>query len=303
MYHITIRPDTFTINPPQKNQNPYLHKIQSINTKEAYSQHNEITKALNLCVTYGLNKKADLPDIVFTANMGLSLPRLPEPVVILSWMKYEQRRDEVPYIEDIFKERHIKYVQFPGSAKAPFEGMAEAKWFEGGELLVVGYGHRASKQSVRILRSLLKDIYDTYGVEPPRVVSFQLQTPLYYHLDMAMLEYGPTECIVHKAAFSTADIARLRTELGERNVHIIETDDGFCLNAVIEGETLYTHILSDPTIKSKLEKITGRSVVELDTGEFEKSGGSVRCLVFDVFDPRMIKRKRSSHSLVASPKA
>jgi len=304
MYHITIRPDTFTINPQQKNQNPYLQKVQQINSQKAFDQHNEITKALNLCVTYGLNKKADLPDIVFTSNMGLSLPRLPEPVVILSWMKYGQRRNEVPYIEDIFKERHIKYVQFPGSAKAPFEGQPEAKWFDGGELLVVGYGHRASKESVRILRSLLKDIYNTYGVEPPRVVSFQIQTPLFYHLDMAMLEYGPTECIVQKDAFSGADIARLRTELGERNVHVLETDDSFCLNAVIEGETLYTHNLSDPTVKSKLEKITGRSVVELDTSEFEKSGGSVRCLVFDVFDPRMIKRKRSQTNLaVSSPKA
>jgi N-dimethylarginine dimethylaminohydrolase len=304
MYHITIRPDTFTINPQQKNQSLYLQKIQTVNTQKAFDQHNEITKGLNLCVTYGLNKKSDLPDIVFTSNMGLSLPRLPEPVVILSWMKYEQRRNETPYIEDIFKERHIKYVQFPGSAKAPFEGMAEAKWFDGGELLVVGYGHRATKASVRILRSLLKDIYETYGVQPPRVVSFQVQSPLFYHLDMAMLVFGPTECIIHKSAFSGADIARLRSELGERNVYVLETDDSFCLNALIEGDTLYTHKLSDPTVKSKLEKITGRAVTEIDTSEFEKSGGSVRCLVFDVFDPRMIKRKRSQTNLaVSSPKA
>jgi len=294
MYHITIRPDTYKIISE--------HKKQDVDARAAEHQHNEITKSLKLCVIYGLNKKGNIPEIVCTSSMGLSLPRLPEQFVVLPWMKYPHRRNELNYIEDIFKDRSIKTVKFPGSHVAPFEGMSEAKWFDGGQLLVVGYGYRATKESVKILRQLLKEIYEGYGVEPPRVVSFQLQTPVFFHLDIAMLEFGPTECIINKAAFSAADINRLRSEMGERNVYVVETEDILCLNSIIEGDSLLSHTLSDNSMKAKLEKITGKAVVELDISEFEKSGASVRSLVFDVYDHRMIKRKSSSHALCSSPK-
>jgi N-dimethylarginine dimethylaminohydrolase len=36
-------------------------------------------------------------------------------------------------------------------------------------------------------------------------------------------------------------------------------------------------------LKEKLEKITGKQIHEVETSEFEKSGGSVRCMVFDLY--------------------
>ena len=297
MYHITIRPSTFKITPELKNQNPFIDIEENVILKKAQEQHKQITKVLKQTLVYDIKKKGNIPDIVFTANMGLSCPRLPVPVVIVSHMKYRQRRNENPYVEEILEDRYIHHVEFPD--EEVFEGAAEAKWFDNGQLLVMGYGHRATEKSVKTLKILLKTIYEGYGVEPPRVIAFELQNPHFYHLDLAMLEIGQLECIVHKEAFTAADIKVLKADL---RVHVIETTDYFCLNSIIEGDRLLTHVLTDPTIKSKLEHITEKEVIEFDTSEFEKSGGSVRCLVFDVYDPRMIKKKSSQTNLAKSPK-
>ena len=297
MYHITIRPSTFKLTPELKNQNPFIDIKEIVNSKRAQEQHKQITTVVQPTLVYDIKKRGNIPDIVFTANMGLSCPRLPVPVVIVSHMKYRQRRNERPYIKEILEDRHINLVEFPD--EAVFEGAAEAKWFDNGQLLVMGYGHRSTEKSVKVLKTLLKTIYEGYGVEPPRVIAYELQNPLFYHLDLAMVEIGQLECIIQKEAFTAADIKALKAEL---RVHIIESSDYFCLNSIIQGDTLLTHVLTDPTVKSKLETLTGKEVIEFDTSEFEKSGGSVRCLVFDVYDPRMIKKKGSQTNL-SSPKS
>jgi N-dimethylarginine dimethylaminohydrolase len=50
------------------------------------------------------------------------------------------------------------------------------------------------------------------------------------------------------------------------------------LNAVHDGPNLITHKLTDPSLKERLESITGLKVKQIDTTQFEKSGGSVRCM-------------------------
>jgi N-dimethylarginine dimethylaminohydrolase len=55
------------------------------------------------------------------------------------------------------------------------------------------------------------------------------------------------------------------------------------LNSVVDGDNLITHKLKNVGIKNTLEKITGKQVVQVDTTEFEKSGGSVRCMTLDIF--------------------
>ena len=63
---------------------------------------------------------------------------------------------------------------------------------------------------------------------------------------------------------------------------MIDTSDSFCLNAVVEGSYVITHKLSDSSLKGRLESLTNRKVKEVDTSEFEKSGGSVRCMTLDI---------------------
>jgi len=92
-----------------------------------------------------------------------------------------------------------------------------------------------------------------------------------------------TRAFVHKRAFSPTSHAKLRHFLGPQNVTVIDTPDSFCLNAVIDGDRMITHALTDPTLQPLFERKTGRRVVQVPTTEFEKSGGSVRCMTLDLF--------------------
>lgn len=298
MFHITIKPETFGFTNDLVNQHPYGEIGAHIDANRANRQHKQITNALqnNLLFTVAKTKEF-VPDLVFMNSAGLSLPRLPEPVVILPNMKHEQRKSELKYVREIFQELNIKTVEFP--TQHEFEGQAEAKWFLGGELLLLGYGFRMTKDSVKVLKRLIGEIYTSYGIAPPRIISTRLQEFRFLHLDMAVLETSYDSCIIQKTAFKKEDIERLEKEL---KVTVIDSPDSFCLNAVFEGETLLTHDLKSEEMKLFLEKKTGKTVVQLDTSEYEKSGGSVRSLVFDVFDPRKFKKRKQGTSNPSSPK-
>ena len=300
MYHITVRPDAYKITQKMVDQNPYIKADDKPIQKVAMKQHKNLVSSLSHNINYVIKTPTEIPDMTFIASAGLSLPRLPEQVVILPWMKYPQRRKEMPFLKEIFEELKVKTVDFPGSSKAPFEGGAEAKWFDSGNLLVMGYGFRSTKESTTIMRKLLTEIYTAYGLQPPKVVAFQLQSFNRYHLDVSMLEIQPLRCIIHKDSIKQKDVQRLQNE--GIDVNVIETDDPFCLNAIIDGPNLITHTLNNPELKAYLEELTEKTVIEIDASEFEKSGGSVRCLVFDMYDPRQVKRKQHSHSAPSSPK-
>ena len=272
---LLIKPTTFEIIDIQRGQNPYVEPQANLN-KKAIKQHASLVEKVTDAVVYEINGNPTLPDLVFVANGGFRLWGI--PLVILPCMKFQQRKDELPHLKNIFKDIGITTVEFPSSE--PFEGQAEAKWFHNGKLLVCGYGHRSTKKSFKVLGGMLKTIYEANGVAAPKLLVLPLESPDYYHLDVAMLEFGDDSCIVHKRAFSAASIKKLKAALGSSKVHVIDTPDSFCLNAVVQGNELLTHKVSD-SVKKELEDITGLKVVQNDTSVFEKSGGSVRCMILD----------------------
>lgn len=272
---LLIKPTTFEILPSQKGQNPYVEPRAKIN--KAFAQHSALVENVKDAVVYEIEGNPVLTDLVFVANGGFRLWGI--PFVILPRMKFQQRKDELPYLKGIFQDIGINTIDFPSSE--PFEGQAEAKWFHQGKLLVCGYGHRSTKKSFKVLGEMFTTIYEANGVTPPRLLVLPLESADYYHLDVAMLEFGDDSCIVHKRAFSPASIKKLKAALGASKVHVIDTEDTFCLNAVVQGEELLTHVLKDG-LRKQLEDITGLKVVQNDTSAFEKSGGSVRCMILDL---------------------
>jgi N-dimethylarginine dimethylaminohydrolase len=284
MLRIHIKPTTFDIFPNQVGQNKYVDHTVHIDKKKALEQHKNLVKSFKNSITYTIEDPIDLiPDIVFVANAGLCLPRLPKPIMVLPYMKYQQRRDELKYLKEIYKNINIQTVQFPGSKSTPFEGQAELKWFYGGTKAICGYGYRSVKKSFDIINTLFKKIYKSYNLEPPELLVLKIESPDYYHLDVAMLDFHDKKCIVHKKAFSEASVEKMRNFLGPENVTVIDTTDSFCLNAVVEGDTLVTHMLKAP-LKSQLEKLTNKKIHMVDTSEFQKSGGSVRCMTLNIFN-------------------
>ena len=280
MLRIFIEPNKFEILPIQNHQNPYIDIHSKIKHQTIIKQHSLLRRAFHHSPHFlgVLPKHSDhLPDIVFCANGGLSLPRLSGPFMLLPNMKYKQRRAELPYLQKIFTDCGIPTINYPG--KEVFEGQAELKWFDGGKKAICGYGHRSTKRTFQELNDFFAQIY---GVEAPELLVVKLVSPNYYHLDIAMLEFQGSKCIIHEQAFSPKSIRKIQQFLGKENVSIIRTTDLFCLNSVIDGTNLITHTLTDPSVQSFLEDATGLKVVQVDTSEFEKSGGSVRCMTLDI---------------------
>lgn len=285
MTRILIKPNTFNIYKYQHNQNPYIDIQHNIKLNKVMLQHNNLEKALSSKITYKIEKPLhNLPDLVFVANGGLCIPNISN-TIILPFMKYKQRKEELTYLEGIYKGINLNMVQFPGSNSAPFEGQAELKWFQNGTKAICGYGHRSTQETFDIIKDLFSELFKKNKLIPPKLLVLPLESPDYYHLDVAMLEFDDTKCIVHKKAFSNSSIKMMKQFLGDKNVNVIDTSDTMCLNAIVDGNILVTHKITDSNIKLHLEKITNKKIIEVDTSEFEKSGGSVRCMTLDVFRP------------------
>ena len=282
MLRIFIDSSSFEIIPIQDKQNPYIDITYNAKKHKRLilSQYNILFKSCTVYPTilYKLPNeiRSAIPDIVFCANAGLSLPRFGKPLVLLPSMKYSQRRDELPYLKQMYKLLGISTINYPG--KEVFEGQAELKWFHGGTKAVCGYGYRSTKKTFSELNNFFKHIY---GVNKPDLLVLPLASSYYYHLDVAMLEYSDKKCIVHKHAFSPVSLHRLQHFLGHSNVTIIDTKDTFCLNAIVDGKNIITHKLT-PSDRKIIES-TGYTIKEVDTSEFKKSGGSARCMALDIY--------------------
>jgi N-dimethylarginine dimethylaminohydrolase len=266
MKTLLIRPTDFKA---QGHDNPYVNPRGD--TSHAMEEHEAITAALTDPVVAVVH--APLPDMVFVSDSGVKLVGL--PVILLSRMKYKGRREEQPYHLQIFKKLGFRTIHFP---KGVFEGQSEIKFFHKGTVAVHGYGFRSTRASTEVMQQVLNDTYRKYQARPPTVVPIRLVNPLFYHLDIAMLKYNDTSCIVHRRAFTKEDLERLRQVC---TVHVIDVADTFCLNAVVDGGRLLTRAVS-PQIKKMLEQITGYRVVPLSAHSFEQAGGSVRCTVFEL---------------------
>jgi len=267
MTTLLIRPTDFKA---QGYDNPHVNPRGY--TSHAMEEHEAIVDALTDPVVVVVH--APLPDMVFVSDSGVKLPGLPK-VILLSKMKYKDRRKEQPFHLQIFKKLGFRTIPFP---KGVFEGQSELKFFHKGTLAVHGYGFRSTRVSTVVMQQVLTEVYQNYKVRPPLVVPIRLIDPLFYHLDVAMLKYSDTSCIVHRRAFSEEDLERLRQVC---TTHVIDVADTFCLNAVVDGGRLLTRAVS-PQIKRLLEKITGYQVVPLSAHSFEQAGGSVRCTVFEL---------------------
>jgi N-dimethylarginine dimethylaminohydrolase len=282
MLRVCIEPTTFTIFDFQDKQNPYIDIEHTVHGKKVMQQHSNLQKAFSNIVKYTVdNVQEKIPDIVFIANGGLSLPRIPRTLLLPS-MKYKQRRDELPHLMKIYEDLGLTMIPFPRAQGAPFEGQAELKWFHGGTKAICGYGFRSTKKTFTILDKFLHTLYTSHGLTPPELLVVRLASDNYYHLDVAMVEFDDTKCVIHKNAFTAEGIEAIEKFLGKSNVHVIDVANTFCLNAVVDGKNLITHKLS-AKVEKLLEGITGKHVKQVDTSEFEKSGGSVRCMTLDLF--------------------
>lgn len=225
-----------------------------------------VTQWENLVETYTkigievqtISPQTDVPDMVFSADQGLVyMPRK----IILSNFKYPERQKETEYYEKWFLENDFKITRL--DKHYTLEGGDILRW--NGKILV-GTGFRTSPKTPALISKIT-------GIN---IIPVELVNPYYYHLDTCLLPLNKDTVFYYPPAFSR----RTRENLNKSVPNLITLDkkenNNFATNCTISGDTVVMQ-KNNPTLKARLTKL-GYKTIELDIGEFRKSGGGIHCL-------------------------
>ncbi len=261
-------------------KNIHMEGQQSLLNKElAWHQWNELKAVYEELVEQKIIQEVSVipgapncEDMVFCANQ--SFPWLGSDrtkIVWMSKMRHTSRQNEVPHFESWYNEqgyisKHFKNVNL-------FEGMGDTIPHPGRQLLYGGYGHRSDVNA-----------YDELAAEiDVPIIALELINENFYHLDTCFVPLSETEVMLCKEAFTDEGLALLRQCFETiYDIPATEAIETFCLNAHVinPGSTLPKVAVlqkGSNVAKSVLTQSNYR-IIELETSEFMKSGGSVFCM-------------------------
>lgn len=210
-----------------------------------------------------------LPDMVFCANQ--SLPFVDEDGkkhVFMSIMHAEERKQEVPYIEQWFRQAGYEIHYLNENKIEDFEGCGDAIWHTGKKLLWGGYGHRSSIEAY-------KEISKTFDLS---IIALELVDEAFYHLDTCFCVLNKKTVLIYPDAFNSEGL-KLINSIFENVIEATEYEAKklFACNAACpDGKNVI--IQQGATDVNKNLRDAEFAVHEVNTGEFIKSGGSVFCM-------------------------
>lgn len=216
-----------------------------------------------------INGQEGLEDMIFTANQTFPwVTRSGEKVVVLSKMKHDNRQKEVQYFEEFFKNNGYKTIELKKTDL--FEGTGDTISHIGKRLLYGGYGYRTNKSAF----SELAEVLDV------PVIALELIDERFFMLGMCFLSLDVDTVMIVPEAFSFESYSIIKHMF--KNVIRIpdfEAQKFFSLNA----HTMYDRKSRNKTaivqygssLTYKYLEENGYNVIEVDTSEYMKSGGSV----------------------------
>ncbi len=252
--------------------NPHMTgKVGTVDKMEAQNQWDilrDIFKQIGLQV-HQLEGQEGLPDMVFCANQ--SLPFLDEDKnknAIMSIMHSEKREEEVPYIEQWYRQNGYGIHHLDQDQVDDFEGCGDAIWHSGRRLLWGGHGHRSSLKAYR-------SISDRLNLP---VIALELADDSFYHLDTCFCVLDETTVLLYPEAFTKDGLSLINAMFDEViQVNEYEAESLFACNATCpDGNNVV--IQKGCVDAAKKIRDAGFAVHEIDTSEFLKSGGSVFCM-------------------------
>ena len=199
-----------------------------------------------------------LPDLVFTANLGL----VDGDTFIAARMRHPERRDEPAHAETWFRE-HGYGVRHLGEDVVQ-EGAGDGLPFEG--TLVGGYRTRSSASSY----------VDIARLTDARILPVELVDERFYHVDIV---FCPLDARTAMFAPTKVDeySARLIGELVPDLIALTDEEaEAFSANTVVVGRIVVMPACS-PRLEAEL-RARGFEPVVVDVSEFLKAGGGPRCL-------------------------
>lgn len=266
---LMVRPDHFSIDYVI---NPHMEGfVGKVNKAKAMQQWEQVRDAFAQTgmEVVEMEGKPGLPDMVFSANQSLPYCK-PDGTkeVIMSIMNSPYRQPEVPHFANWYDEQGYTRHHLDGEILPIFEGMGDGIWHPGRRLLWGGYGFRTSKDAYDF-------ISETFEVP---VVALALHKPQFYHLDTCFCVLNEDSVLIYPKAFQPEGLRLIRSLFA----NVIEAPEEealqqFACNATCpDGK--HVIIQSGAKQTNKALKDAGFEIIEVETGEFLKSGGSVFCM-------------------------
>lgn len=270
---LMCKPEYFEVN---YSGNEFMKdNIDNVNKEKAMSQWT-VLKSVYEKLGYEvvlIEPVAGLVDMVFTANQSLPfLDASGKKKVILSKMKNDQRKNEVKYFKDFYLKRNYETIELPDEIKY-FESMGDCVIDYERNILFGGYGFRTEERT-----------YDLIAKHTDfKIVKLKLINPVLYHLDTCFSIINIKTAVIQKSAFDEEGLSTIK----EHFENIIFTDEKENLDFFVcnchcpDGKNI---IVQKGSIKFA-EDITktGLNLIEVETGEFMKSGGSVFCMKIMIY--------------------
>ena len=261
-------PDYFEVN---YSGNEFMKdNIDNVNKSAAMEQWKalkNIYETLNFKVDL-IEPGKDLVDMVFTANQSLPfIDKSGSKKVILSKMKNEQRKNEVPYFRDFYKNRGYEIIELPDEVEY-FESEGDCVIDYERNILFGGYGYRTQERVYDIVSE-----YVNY-----KIVKLKLINPVLYHLDTCMSVLNKDTVVIAESAFDEERLSAVRSYFK----NIIKADEEENMKYFVcnchcpDGKNV---IVQKGSVNFKNDIIkNGFNLIEVETAEFMKSGGSVFCM-------------------------
>lgn len=249
--------------------NPWMHREVAVDRDRACAQWEAMVAALSAAgaSVERIEPVAGLPDMVFTANLGLvdaARPAAASPgTFVVGRFRHPERQGESEHAARAFEARayEIRELEDPASC---LEGAGDALPFAG--KLLAGYRIRSDFAAHTALARLL-------GVE---VLSLELVDQRFYHLDLSFCPLGDRRAIVAPHAWDAYGRKVVEHLVPEPLVLEPEEALTFCANSVVVGTTIVMPACP-PRVGRQLEA-WGFDIVVCPVDEFLKAGGGVRCL-------------------------
>jgi N-dimethylarginine dimethylaminohydrolase len=266
---LMVTPEHFTV---EYVINPHMEgHVGTVDHAKAWAEWERVKGAFEASGVriHAIRGVKGLPDMVFCANQ--SLPFIDEDGmrhVLMSIMHASQRKDEVAYIEQWYRQNGYVVHHLPEGGIQDFEGMGDAIWHTGRKLIWGGYGFRSSLEAYDIVAK-------TFDVP---VIALELLKPAFYHLDTCLCMLNETTALIYPAAFTADGLALLRAlipDLIEADAY--EAEELFACNATCPNGSDVIIQAGCVNVNAELRK-RGFIVHEVSTEEFLKSGGSVFCM-------------------------
>jgi len=239
--------------------NPWM-KGEVVNKKIAMEQWLRLKGTLEALGTKirTIDPVPGLPDMVFTANAGTVRGKK----IVLSNFRFEERQGETKLFERWFKDAGYTTYRLPKNLA--FEGTGDTAIM--GDKMFGGYGHRSSLGGLRRAAKHLE-------VE---LIPLKLAHPMFYHLDTCFCLIGSHCAFYYPHAFSPSAIKKLKAHVPDLIPIDVTDATQFACNSVVYDNQIIMPAGAQ-NILTELD-VRGYEVIQSNTSEYLKSGGSLQCM-------------------------